>query len=249
VHAWGAVAAYQRVASHTRALLVARRRRLQVAPQQIARRIAHAPLDDGALLRLVERLQLEREKVRLVAHALEAGGARRDEQAVPLRCEHLGDVPLDGCTLAPALVDAVEQQERAARVHRAAQHAVDVGVGAVHTLQVRVDPVPRGGEDVAVLVEEQQPLQLLHAHKDRHQLPAVEHLRHKLRHEARLARRRRPGEQHAPTLLRVPVAPRRVHSEQLGGERTHVAKVLGVLALPGAHDERHELLTHVEALA
>eukprot|EP00900_Chrysochromulina_parva_P005589 jgi/Chrpa1/15030/Chrysochromulina_OHIO_Genome00003396-RA len=215
------------------------------ACHRLAERPSHAPLDNDVLLGLVEWPQLERQKVLLKARPVEPIGARRDQQHVSLWREHLRHVPLDGRAHSAALVHAIEQQQRASRAHRAAQHAVHICVGAVC-----VDPVPRGGKGVSMLLEEQQPLQLLHAHEhgDKPSIRVLKHVCHELRDQARLACCRRAGEQHAPTLLGDALfASTTVEGEQRGRKGIHLAKAL--LALTRGDGEGHALLTHVESLA
>ena len=149
---------YQWIARHELIVLVAWRGRRNFKPQRVTERLSHTPLDNNVLLCLIEWPQLERQKVLLKARPVEPIGARRDEDHVSLWREHLRHVPLDGRAHSATLIHAIEQQQRTSRAHRAAQHAVHISVGAVHAAQVCVDPVPRGGKGVPMLLEEQQPL-------------------------------------------------------------------------------------------
>ena len=54
---------------------------------------------------------------------------------------------LDAVACAAALVDAVKEEEHAARHHRLPEHGVQLRVGAVLDAQVRVHPVPEEKEE------------------------------------------------------------------------------------------------------
>ena len=80
--------------------------------------------------------------------------------AAHLRREDLGDVALDLRAQLAALVQTVKQQQRPARHHGLAQHAVDRR--GVLKAQVGVGPVPRAREGVGR--GEEASLQPLHLH-------------------------------------------------------------------------------------
>ena len=102
---------------------VDRRLVVQVGQERVGARRRQARRQEGRLLRVAQRSQLEPVEA-LEQRLVEASGARGAQQRESLRRQHLGDVRLDARTLLPGLVEAVEEEEGAPRVHRAAQHAV-----------------------------------------------------------------------------------------------------------------------------
>ena len=72
--------------------------------------------------------------------------AAGEDNGVALRREDLAQVAQQLVARDTALVDAVDEQQRAPRHHRLPQHAREGRARAVDALQVRVDPVPRAAE-------------------------------------------------------------------------------------------------------
>jgi len=118
----------------------------QVAGESLNRRPRSQPLlDHVELLPVRQRAQAQVPKVLLEAARIQSCWARRDNYHMALRCEHLGHVPLDHVAHLAALVDPIDEKDRAARAHSLTKHSVEIGVAPMlHLPQVGVEG-RRGG--------------------------------------------------------------------------------------------------------
>mmetsp|Transcript_77603 Transcript_77603/g.154135 ORF Transcript_77603/g.154135 Transcript_77603/m.154135 type:complete len:323 (+) Transcript_77603:280-1248(+) len=185
------------------------------------------------------------------ASLVDACGPRGDDKCVALGRERLCDVSLDLVARRATLVEAIEQEQRAPRLHCLPQHAVQLGVAlTVLEVEVGVHVVPRGCEWAPVC---QQPaLQVLDPDRDGNELgAALECEHHELAHQRRLARGRLGRQEHGRRRRDLTA-----DAALLVQGAQPVAQAVGILErrrhpvrFQGRHRNRHGLLEDIEPLA
>ena len=119
-------------------------------------------LDHRLLLVFTQRLHLQSMEINIKGALVQTRWPGGNEHHVALRREHLGDVPFDLFAHLATLIDSVQQDHCTTRHERLPHHKVRLICGPMLAPEVRVNPVPRARKYVAVILDEEQALQLLH---------------------------------------------------------------------------------------